>query len=132
MAHVPQTLRPQRITPQEAAQAFEACAGLDPQGKATPESAAKAGECYALIGQGGRVVVSVAFAGGVAWVHGAAGGAQAMAGPALEAIERLALANDCMTAAFVTKRPGLKRVATRRGYAITQNIGEGWRLSKNL
>ncbi|MGV0983490.1 MAG: hypothetical protein ACOYB2_02980 [Limnohabitans sp.] len=132
MAHVPQALIIRRITKDEAARAFMACAGLDPEGKETPEHAAQAGECFAVAGKGGEVALSVAFRGGVAWVMAAAGGGDRMAGPTLEAIERLAKAHDCFVIAFQTMRKGLKRVAVGMGYETISNIGPGWKLEKQL
>ena len=128
--HEALTLR--RITKEQAAQAFAACAGLDPEGKATPESAAQVGECFAISGAGGEVALSIAFRGGVAWVHAAAGGGDNMAGPVLEKIERLARANQCFLVSFQTMRPGLHRVAMRRGYQETEKMGAGWKLAKEL
>jgi hypothetical protein len=132
MAHVPQTLTIRRISKEEATRAFAACVGLDPQGKATPEGAAQAGECFEVAGKGGEVAISVAFRGGVAWIQAAAGGGDQMAGPTLETIERLARANDCFVIAFQTMREGLKRVATRHGYSIVETIGAGWKLEKQI
>lgn len=130
MAHDSQALR--RISKQEAAQAFAACAGLDPEGKATPESAAAGGECFALSEPSGTVAFAVQFRGGVAWVLAAAGGGANMAGRTLEAIERLAKANDCFVVAFQTVRRGLQRVALGRGYQTAGNIGAGVKLEKIL
>lgn len=132
MAHDPQTLTLRRITKDQAAQAFAACAGLDPEGKATPESAAQAGECFAIAGKGGEVAISVAFRGGLAWVMAAAGGGDRMAGPTLDKIERLARGNHCFTVAFQTMRAGLRRVALRRGYREIEQLGAGWKLAKTL
>lgn len=132
MAHDSQALTLRRITRDEAARAFAACAGLDPEGKATPESAAHAGECFAVAGPGGEVALSIAFRGGVAWVHGAAGGGDHMAAPTLEKIERLARGHQCFVVAFQTMRPGLRRVAMRRGYRETDKTGAGWKLAKEL
>ena len=132
MAHDPQALSVRRITKDEAARAFLACAGLDPQGKQTPEGAAQAGDCFAITGKGGEVAVSVAFRGGVAWIQAAAGGGHHMAGQTLDTIERLAHANDCFLIAFQTVRPGLRRVATERGYEVVAKIGEGWKLEKQI
>lgn len=132
MAHDSQTLTVRRITKDEAAQAFAACAGLDPQGKQTPAGAAQAGDCFAMAGKGGEVAVSVAFSGGVAWIHAAAGGGDHLAGPTLDTIERMAHANDCFVIAFQTMRPGLHRVATGRGYEVVNKIGAGWKLEKRI
>lgn len=109
-----------------------ACAGLDPEGKATPESAAQAGDCFAVTGKGGEVAISVAFRGGVAWVIAAAGGGHRMAAPTLEIIERLARAHDCFVIAFQTMRQGLRRVAMGMGYETVSNIGPGWKLEKRI
>lgn len=131
MAHE-KALSLRRITKVEAERAFAACAGLDPEGEATPESAAQAGECFAVKGRTGEVSLSVIFRGGVAWIQAAAGGGESMAGPTLEKIESLARAQQCFIVAFQTIRPGLQRVAVRRGYAITEKIGAGWKLTKHL
>jgi hypothetical protein len=131
MANDAQSLTLRRITTSEAAQAFKACAGLDPQAKQTPEGAANAGECFAVKGAGGEVAFSIAFNGGVAWVHAAAGGGDNMAGAVLEKIERLARAHQCFCVAFQTMRRGLKRVAEARGYTVAGRIGEGWKLEKH-
>ena len=132
MAHDPQTLTLRRITKEEAARAFAPCAGLDPEGKETPEQAAQAGDCFAVTGPGGEVAVSVGFRGGVAWVFAAAGGGERMAGPTLDMIERLARANQCFIVAFQTMRAGLRKVAHQRGYRTTEQIGAGWKLAKPI
>jgi hypothetical protein len=132
MAHDAQTLTVRRITKDEAAHAFTACAGLDPQGKATPETAAQAGECFAVTDKGGEVAFSVSFRGGVAWVHAAAGTGEGMAATTLEIIERLARANQCFIVAFQTMREGLRRVAKRQGYTVSETIGAGWKLEKTI
>lgn len=131
MANDAQSLTLRRITTSQAARAFEACAGLDPQAKQTPEGAANAGECFALSGPCGEVAFSVQFCGGVAWVHAAAGGGDRMAGPTLERIEWLAKAHQCFAVAFQTMRKGLMSVAKSRGYKVT-TIPSGWKLEKDL
>lgn len=131
MAHDPQALSLQRITTTEAARAFAACAGLDPEGIATPESAAQAGECFAAVGPGGRVALALDFGGGVAWVIAAAGGGNGMAGATLAAVEHLAQTRGCGVVGFQTMRRGLVRVARRRGY-VAAACGRGVKLEKKL
>lgn len=126
------TLR--RIATDQAARAFAACAGLDPEGRATPHTVAAAGECFAVEGSGGAVAVSVQFnqARGLAWIVGAAGGGGGMAGPVLAFLERIAAHRGCRRIAFQTVRPGLQRVALKAGYQVTEKIGRGVKLAKNL
>lgn len=131
MAHDPQELTIQRISRAEAARAFAACAGLDPEKQATPESAAAAGECFSVAGPRGAVAVAVAFGGGVAWISAAAGGGDRMAGTTLQAIESMARQRGCHVVAFQTMRQGLQRIAQRRGYTITGQIGAGVILEKH-
>lgn len=133
MAHdATQGLTLRRIGTDEAAQAFAACVGLDPEGRATPHTAAAAGECFAVEGQNGAVAVSVQFRRGVAWIVAAAGGGGGMAGPVLAYLERIAAARGCRRIGFQTVRAGLQRVAQRQGYEMTENIGRGVKLAKNL
>lgn len=126
------TLR--RIGTDEAARAFAVCAGLDPEGRATPHSAAAAGECFAVEGGGGAVAVSIQFnqAKRLAWIVGAAGGGGGMAGPVLAFLERIAAHRGCKRIGFQTVRAGLRRVAQRQGYQVTENKGRGVTLAKNL
>lgn len=133
MAHDPQTLIVHRIGRREAAQAFQACAGLDPQGLETPESAAKAGECYAADSESGRVAFSVVFADGGAWIVAAAGGGTcAMARSTLDAIEGMARKRGCTWVGFQTMRRGLLRIATRHGYQAKAQFRRGFVLRKSL
>lgn len=132
MAHDPQTLTMRPATRAQAAQAFMACAGLDPEGKATPESAAQAGECVSFVGPFGIVHCSINFLGRVAWIVAGAGGGNGMAGPVLEAIEKEAKRRGCECVGFQTVRPGLRRIAEARGYVVTDRIGLGFKMGKKL
>lgn len=134
MAREPQALTLRRIASEHAARAFAACAdfvALDPCGTETPDTAAQAGECFEAVGEGGTVALSIDFGQGVAWVVAAVGGADCMAVPTLEAIERLAANRGCERVGFQTMRPGLHRIATRRGY-LAQRTGQGFKLEKRL
>lgn len=132
MAAEEKALVVRRITQAEAARAFVACAGLDPEGRATPESAAAAGHCFVAEGAPGAVAFAVVFDGGVAWIVAAAGGGAGMAAATLGAIETLARAQGCRAVEFQTMRPGLQRVALRQGYKVTEKRGQGVKLEKNL
>lgn len=132
MAHDTQTLKMVQATREEAARAFVACAGLDPEGKATPESAAEQGECVAFVGPFGVVHSTIDFAGAQAWIVAAAGGGNGMAGDVLAAIEAEAARRGCSSVGFQTMRAGLRRVAQRRGYTVTDHIGAGVIMEKQL
>ena len=131
MAHDPQDLS--RASQAEAVRAFSRCLGLDPQGQATPESAAAAGELFKLCGPGGHVVMSVEFdPGGVAWIHAAAGQGQGMTAQALACVERLAATRNCHAVEFQTLRAGLVRLAERSGYRRAAPIGAGVIMQKAI
>lgn len=132
MAHDPQALTVRAATRDEAVRAFAACAGLDPERQATPESAADAGELVSFVGPFGVVHCSINFLGRVAWIVAGAGGGNGMAGPVLEAIEKEAKRRGCECVGFQTVRPGLRRIAEARGYVVTDRIGMGVKMEKKL
>lgn len=115
-----------------AARAFTACAGMDPEGKATPESAAAAGHCFLIATNTGEAVYSVAVRGNVLWCFAAAGTGQGMTAPGLAAMEAQAKASDCRAVAFQTIRRGLVRRAQGLGYKVEQKIGRGFVLKKEI
>lgn len=122
----------ERIPNHEAAQAFRACAGLDPEGIDTPESAAWAGLCLRLRIDTGELVLSVGHRAGALWCFGAAGQGRGMTGAGLDCLERLARDSGLTRVGFQTVRRGLVKRATVRGYKITEKIGQGARLEKVL
>lgn len=132
MAPDPQTLRLRRASHAEAARAFAACQGLDPQGTATPESAASAGECFQLEADTGTLVYSVSAKAGRCWIHGAAGQGEGMTEAGLAVIEAQAEAAGCYCVEFQTMRRGLVKKARARGYHITRAVGRGFILGKTL
>lgn len=122
----------QPIDKSAATAAFAACAGLDPQGRETPHSAAMAGDCFAVSDTAGAVALSVRFEGGGAWIVAAAGGGvKPMAATVLQTMEAFAKARACAWIGFQTLRKGLHRIAIRRGYAA-QACGHGFILRKSL
>ena len=120
------------VAREQAARAFAACAGLDPEQNATPESAAASGECFRLDMDTGQVFFALEFAGPVGWIHAAAGNGGGMTAAALAAIERKALAEGCQVVGFQTVRRGLVRRAKKHGYRITRQVGAGFVLEKAL
>ncbi len=117
-------------TREQAARAFAACAGLDPEGQETPEGAAAAGECFELRTAAGVLHLSVSFGEGVAWIHAAAGVGQGMTAEGLQAVERTARARGCGLVGFQTMRRGLVQRAKKQGYRITRQVGAGFVLVK--
>lgn len=124
----------ERISLQDAARAFEACAGMDPEGKATPQSVALSGVCLRCVrDDGAAVVVSVtASADGVLWVHAAAGGdaGRSVCAELDQTLCRIARASGCWAVGFQTMRRGLLRRMQSLGYLVTDTIGPGWILKK--
>jgi len=116
----------------EAAQAFEACAGLDPAGIATPASAAAAGDCYKLTTPRGCLVYSAKVCGDLYWVYAAAGTGQDMTRRGLAAIEYQARQFGCRAVAFQTARRGLVRRTRAMGYQIAAPVGRVFQLEKAL
>jgi hypothetical protein len=122
------------VTPiprEQAARAFVAC-GPDPEGIATPESAAASGECFRLDTDTGSLMFALSFEDRVGWIHAAAGTGCGMTAAGLEAIERKARAEGCRLVGFQTLRRGLVRRARKHGYRITRQVGAGFILEKAL
>ncbi len=120
------------VAREQAARAFAACAGLDPERIATPESAAASGECFKLDTDTGGLFVALSFADRIGWIHAAAGTGCGMTAAGLAAIERKALAEGCQVVGFQTVRRGLVRRAKKHGYRITRQVGAGFVLEKAL
>lgn len=124
------------VTPVSAARAalaYAACIGLDPEGKATPESAASAGESFALKTDTGSLVYTIApTPGGGCWVHAAAGQGAGMTEQGLRAIERQAQGLGLRAVAFQTMRRGLVRKAQALGYRVAGRVGCGVILEKYI
>lgn len=121
-----------QVDPAAAAQAYEAHVHLDPEGIATPESLAAAGPSFGIETEQGRTVFTLSSAGGVCWIHAAAGTGYGMTRPAFAVIEQIAARAGCKRVAFQTLRRGLVRRARRLGYHITGQVGHGHILSKEL
>lgn len=128
MAHRSPTLT--AIGQAEAARAFVGL--VDPEGIATPASAAKSGECFRLEAETGALRYAVSFGHGAAWITGAAGQGQGMTAEGLRMIEAQALARGCRRVGFQTVRRGLVRRAIRQGYRITSETGAGFVLVKDI
>lgn len=120
------------ISAEQAERAFAACLGLDPEELATPHTAAHAGRCFRLTGTTGQLIYSTGQRGGALWCFGAAGQGQGMTEAGLNTLEFQARATGCKSVVFQTRRRGLIRKATQRGYEISKAIGAGFLLKKEL
>lgn len=109
----------------EAARAFMACAGLDPEGIETPEAAALRGRCFRLDTDTGRLVLSVGPSDGALWCYAAAGDGHGMTAAGLECLEWIAQQCGLGLVGFQTMRRGLIKQARARGYLVTDEIGRG-------
>lgn len=121
-----------QVHPAAAAQAYAAHVHLDPEGIATPESLAAAGPSFGIETEQGRTVFTLSAAGGVCWIHAAAGTGYGMTAPGFAVIEQIAARAGCRRVEFQTLRRGLVRRARRLGYHITGQVGHGHILSKDL
>ncbi|MEH0165576.1 hypothetical protein [Roseateles microcysteis] len=122
-----------RASVEQAAEAFKACAGLDPQGRATPMSAALAGESFKVETDSGACIYTLsARAAGRCWIHAAAGTGQGMTEAGLSVIEAQARAVGCASVAFQTMRRGLVHKALALGYSIAGSVGRGFILEKQI
>lgn len=104
------------IPRETAARAFQACAGLDPDGVETPDSAAHAGDCYAISGRNGVLVLSIRIEDGTAWIVAAAGTGEGMTADGLRAVEAYGRSRGCRAVGFQTLRRGLVKQAQALGY----------------
>lgn len=125
-------MRLESIGAEEAAQAFQACAGLDPEGLDTPHSAAAAGRCFRLHADTGELVLSVGPRGGALWCFGAAGQGRGMTDAGLLCLERIARDAGFAGVGFQTMRRGLVKLARSRGYMVRGEVGRGFILEKVL
>lgn len=123
-------VRVEPATRAEAAQAFAACAALDPEGQATPESLAGSGVNLRLIGHQGECLVNVGEQEGAFWIFGAAGRSQGITPSGLQTLERIALRCGLERVRFQTIRRGLVRQAQRAGYRAVQQVGDGYIMEK--
>ena len=107
------------IEPDEAAHVLRAAGGIDPARLHTPESIAASGVCFALNTQAGRGVFVAEKRGSQLWIHGAGStGSTGMIHDGMAVAEAMALQAGCDRVAFQTARPGLARIAKKRGYKI--------------
>lgn len=125
-------MRMQAISPEEAALALQACAGLDPEGLDTPESAARAGHCFRLRTKHGIAVLSVGQKDGALWCYAAAGEGQGLTPDCARALESIARAAGLRRVAFQTMRQGLVKKTLDLGYHIAGPVGTGYQMTKEL
>jgi hypothetical protein len=118
------------------AQAVADFAGLgpemDPDGIATPENVAAAGQCFTLTTDAGRVTFSASACNGILWIHAAKGQGAGMARAGLEVVERMARQNRLQSVEFQTLRMGLVHVAEKRGYRVARRQGRGYVMKKAI
>lgn len=105
---------------------------LDPDGIATPQSAAQSGQSFVLTNSAGRLTFTASIKGRALWVHAAAGEGQGMAAAGLHCLEQIARANRVQSVEFQTLRMGLVRVAEKRGYRVARRQGQGYVMAKGI
>lgn len=116
------------LTTEQAAQAFHELPVPDPQGIATPESLAAAGEAFEFFAAGGSCRAVVRKNGCQLWIEAASGkAADDLTAIGLELAEEVANQAQCQEVAFQTCRAGLMKKATQHGYQVA-----GWILKKEI
>lgn len=120
------------VSQEHAARAFELARCTDPEGKATAQSMAYAGQCLRVAAPAGELVLSIGHERGALWVYGAAGKGQGMTATGLQALEYIARAAGLGAVAFQTMRRGLIRQAKAKGYEIAGAVGAGYILQKKI
>lgn len=134
MAPDPQTLTVLLgvVPPEVAAREYAPIVGLDPEGKATPESLAWAGPSFGIETEEGRATFTLSEAAGKCWIHAAVGAGRGMTEAGLRVIESIAVRAGCVSVGFQTQRRGLVRKARELGYVIAGQIGTGHVMEKKL
>lgn len=125
-------MRLEAITREQAARAY-ACAvhpGLDPDGIATPDAIAGAGQSFRLTGPRGQVAYTVGIVQRELWVYAAAGTGQGMTLATLRTLEAQAARNGCDSVGFQTVRRGLIRYAKRAGFGVEKHPVRGYIMRK--
>lgn len=113
------------ISAHQAAAVMAAAGVADPAGLHTPASIAASGHCYALETDAGRGVFVCEKRGGQLWIHGAGStDGTGMIHTGMDTAEALSRHAGCDSVAFQTARPGLVRIAKRRGYRVVGVILE--------
>ncbi len=113
MAHL------EEVTEAQACEALSRFRLIDPQGKATVQSAVAGARCLAVVTPHGTVTCAVRLNGRRAWISAAAGKTTAPAASLILAmLEAWAMAHGAAQIGFQTARPGLARIASRCGYLV--------------
>jgi uncharacterized protein YceK len=118
------------------AQAVADFAGLgpemDPDGIATPETVAEAGQCFTLTTEEGWVTFSASGCNSVLWIHAAKGQGAGMTRAGLACVERMARHNRLQYVEFQTLRLGLVHIAEKHGYSVARRQGRGYVMQKAI
>lgn len=122
----------QPVDPRTAAEAFERLGVTDPEGLATPQSMAAAGQCFRLQNAKGQLFMSLGNERGVMWAYAVAGQGSGLYLDADAALCRIARLAGFQRVGFQTRRRGLVRRALSLGYRVTGPKGAGFALEKDL
>jgi hypothetical protein len=118
----------QALSSEEAVQAFTERPVPDPQGVATPQSLATAGEAFEFFAAGGSCRAVIRKNGGQLWIEAASGkAADDLTAIGLELAEEVARQANCQEVSFQTCRAGLMKKAIQHGYQVA-----GWILKKEV
>lgn len=120
------------VAPLDAQRAYSCCKFIDPEGKATPQSVALAGQSFRLQTKTGSLVYTVSMFDRELWIDGAVGAGRGMTRAGLIVIEAMAASWGCQSVGFQTARRGLIKLAKLAGYEAWHPIGTGLILKKKI
>lgn len=115
----------EQVSTDHAAQALARAGVADPRCENSPADIARGGTCLRFVAEEGACVFVARQNGGVFFVDGAASeGGAGLASVGLVLAEASARQAACTRVVFETTRPGLVRLARKRGYRIAGFIME--------
>lgn len=113
------------VTAGQAAQVLADAGIVDPAGLDTPASIAAAGHAFELVTPDGAGVFVASKNGATLWIHGAGStGSHGIIRDGMALCESMAMQVGCSRVAFQTARPGLVKIAKKRGYRVAGFILE--------
>lgn len=113
------------IGPDEAAAVMTAAGLFDPSGRSTPASIARGGDCYKLRDGEQEGVFVLSKQGDRLWVKGAAAvRSQGLLEIGFGLVDQIAAQAGCRRIGFQTGRPGVVKLARRKGFKVVGFIME--------
>lgn len=115
----------QEVTADQAAQALARAGVIDPRGENSPADIARGGACLRVRTDNGDCFIVARVQGDTLWMDGAASDRSEGLAPLLGLLAQESARNaGCKRVKFETARPGLVRLARRRGWRFAAFVME--------